>query len=66
MLNRRTLRVKAMQAMFAYKQCKEANYNVAIEKTTSIPPINIRKDVPPPPETVPVAILYLTFFDYHS
>ena len=32
MLNRRTLRVKAMQAMFAYKQCKEANYNVAIEK----------------------------------
>jgi len=24
--------VKAMQAMFAYKQCKEANYNVAIEK----------------------------------
>ncbi len=32
MLNRRTLRVKAMQAMFAYRQCKEANYNVAIEK----------------------------------
>ncbi len=32
MLNRHTLRVKAMQAMFAYNQCKEANYNVAIEK----------------------------------
>ena len=32
MLNRRTLRVKAMQAMFAFEQCKEANFNVAIEK----------------------------------
>ena len=31
MLNRRTLRVKAMQAMFAFEQCKEANFNVAIE-----------------------------------
>ncbi len=31
MLNRRTLRVKAMQAMFAFEQCKEASYNVALE-----------------------------------
>ena len=31
MLNRRTLRVKAMQALFAFEQCKEANFNVAIE-----------------------------------
>lgn len=31
MLNRRTLRVKAMQAMFAFEQCREANFNVAIE-----------------------------------
>jgi N utilization substance protein B len=27
--------VKAMQAMFAYKQCKEANYNIAIEQLES-------------------------------
>ena len=32
MLNRRTLRVKDMQARVAYKQCKEANYNVEREK----------------------------------
>ena len=31
MLNRRTLRIKAMQSIFAYEQCKEANYHLAIE-----------------------------------
>ncbi|MFT7269955.1 MAG: N utilization substance protein B, partial [Roseivirga sp.] len=30
MLNRRSLRVKAMQALFAYGQCKEANYNIGL------------------------------------
>ena len=29
MLNRRTLRVKIMQSLFAYEQCKEANYVLA-------------------------------------
>jgi N utilization substance protein B len=31
MLNRRTLRIKAMQTAFAYRQCKEANYANALE-----------------------------------
>ncbi len=31
MLNRRTLRIKAMQTLFAYHQSKEANYALAIE-----------------------------------
>jgi len=31
MLNRRTLRIKAMQSLFAYEQCKEANYHLALE-----------------------------------
>lgn len=31
MLNRRTLRVKAMQALFAYEQCKGADYNVSLQ-----------------------------------
>lgn len=31
MLNRRILRVKSMQFFFAYRQCKEANYNMALE-----------------------------------
>ena len=31
MLNRRTLRIKAMQSIFAYEQCKEANYHLALE-----------------------------------
>ncbi|MDH5597973.1 MAG: transcription antitermination factor NusB [Cyclobacteriaceae bacterium] len=31
MLNRRTLRIKAFQTLFAYRQSKEANYNIAIE-----------------------------------
>lgn len=30
MLNRRTLRIKAMQSLFAYKHCKKANYNLAL------------------------------------
>jgi transcription antitermination protein NusB len=32
MLNRRTLRIKAMQSIFAYEQCKEANYHLAMEQ----------------------------------
>jgi N utilization substance protein B len=32
MLNRRTLRIKAMQSIFAYEQCKEANYHLAKEQ----------------------------------
>ena len=32
MLNRRTLRIKAMQTMFAYRQCREANYSLALEQ----------------------------------
>lgn len=31
MLNRRMLRIKVMQSLFAYEQCKEANYGLAIE-----------------------------------
>jgi N utilization substance protein B len=31
MLNRRTLRIKAMQSIFAYEQCKVANYHLAVE-----------------------------------
>src|SRR5882672_6145622 len=36
MLNRRMLRIKVMQSLFAYEQCKEANYQLAdahIEET---------------------------------
>ena len=36
MLNRRTLRIKAMQSIFAFEQCKEANYHLAIEQITNI------------------------------
>lgn len=32
MLNRRTLRIKAMQSLFAYKHCKKANYNLALSQ----------------------------------
>ncbi len=32
MLNRRTIRIKAMQSLFAYEQCKRANYNLALEQ----------------------------------
>ncbi len=31
MLNRRTLRIKIMQSLFAYQQCKEADYQLALE-----------------------------------
>lgn len=31
MLNRRTLRVKIMQSLFAFEQCKEANYELALD-----------------------------------
>ncbi len=31
MLNRRTLRIKIMQSLFAYEQCKEANYLLALD-----------------------------------
>lgn len=31
MLNRRTLRIKIMQSLFAYEQCKEANYGLAYD-----------------------------------
>jgi transcription antitermination protein NusB len=32
MLNRRTLRIKAMQALYAFEQCKEANYQRSLER----------------------------------
>ncbi|MBO3700376.1 transcription antitermination factor NusB [Roseivirga sp. E12] len=32
MLNRRSLRVKAMQTIFAFGQCKEANYNIGLKE----------------------------------
>ncbi|PWJ36104.1 transcription antitermination factor NusB [Sediminitomix flava] len=32
MLNRRLLRVKAMQSVYAYKQCKESNYELVIDQ----------------------------------
>ncbi len=31
MLNRRTLRIKIMQSLFAFDQCKEANYQLALD-----------------------------------
>lgn len=31
MLNRRTLRIKIMQSLFAYEQCKEANYLLGLD-----------------------------------
>jgi N utilization substance protein B len=31
MLNRRTLRIKVMQSLFAFDQCKEANYHLALQ-----------------------------------
>jgi N utilization substance protein B len=31
MLNRRTLRIKIMQSLFAYEQCKEANHLLALD-----------------------------------
>lgn len=35
MLNRRILRVKAMQTLYAFQQCKEANFENAIDKIKS-------------------------------
>lgn len=42
MLNRRTLRIKAMQSLFAYKHCKKANYNLALNqlKDAFLPDLN--------------------------
>lgn len=42
MLNRRTLRIKAMQSIFAYEQCKEANYHLALDQIASafLPDLN--------------------------
>jgi transcription antitermination protein NusB len=42
MLNRRTLRIKAMQSIFAYEQGKEANYYLALEQITKffLPDLN--------------------------
>ena len=36
MLNRRTIRIKAMQSIFAYEQCKEANYHLALDQITEV------------------------------
>jgi N utilization substance protein B len=35
MLNRRTLRIKIMQSLFAYEQCKEADYLIAHDHITA-------------------------------
>ncbi len=32
MLNRRTLRIKIMQSLFAFEQCREANYELALDQ----------------------------------
>ena len=32
MLNRRTLRIKIMQSLFAFEQCKEANYQLSLDQ----------------------------------
>ena len=36
MLNRRTLRIKIMQSLFAYEQCKEADYQLAFEHIDAV------------------------------
>ena len=45
MLNRRTLRIKIMQSLFAYEQCKEANYLLAHDSIESFfkPDLNSMK-----------------------
>lgn len=45
MLNRRTLRIKIMQSLFAYEQCKEANYLLARDSIDSFfkPDLNSMK-----------------------
>ncbi len=42
MLNRRTLRIKAMQSIFAYEQCKKANFHLAEENIANffLPDLN--------------------------
>lgn len=42
MLNRRSLRIKAMQAIYAFKQSKESNYHIAQDliKETFLPDLN--------------------------
>ena len=36
MLNRRSLRVKAMQTLFAFGQCKEANFNIGLAEIEEV------------------------------
>ena len=36
MLNRRSLRIKVMQSLFALRQCKDANYELCLEKITDM------------------------------
>jgi len=36
MLNRRSLRIKVMQSLFALQQCKDANYELCLEKITDV------------------------------
>ena len=36
MLNRRTLRIKAMQAMFAFQRAREANFHIARDRVKEI------------------------------
>src|SRR5690606_3752320 len=45
MLNRRLLRIKAMQSLYAYKQSKESNYSISIDviKETFAPDLNSMK-----------------------
>jgi len=45
MLNRRTLRIKIMQSLFAYEQCKEANYLLALDSISDFfrPDLNSMK-----------------------
>ena len=42
MLNRRSLRIKVMQNLFALQQCKDANYELCLEKITEtfVPDLN--------------------------
>ena len=42
MLNRRSLRIKVMQSLFALQQCKDANYELSLEKIneTFLPDLN--------------------------
>ena len=42
MLNRRSLRVKVMQSLFALQQCKDANYELCLEKISDsfLPDLN--------------------------